>query len=182
MVSVNSGNLRKVTLPMLILASAFAISACQSKTASLGDLDGLQTASTSPASFKKTAELGNRWQGDPKNIKVGLAYADGLEKLGQTQQQMQVLATLSDQNPQNFQIQSLYGKALIGAGRPGEAIPVLEKVAASGTQRGWHRVWICGLADHCRWQVTPPDRRPHSERGRFVTSRSEERRVGKECA
>jgi Flp pilus assembly protein TadD len=143
--SVNSRNLRKVTLPVLLLASAFAMSACQSKTASLGDLDGLQTASTSPASFKKTAELGNRWQGDPKNIELGLAYADGLEKLGQTQQQMQVLATLSAQNPQNSQIQSLYGKALLAVGRPGEAIPVLEKIAASGSA-DWRMLSALGSA------------------------------------
>lgn len=145
MVSVNNGNLRKVTLPVLLLASAFAISACQSKTASLGSLDGLNTASTSPASFKKTAELGNRWQVDQKNLELGLAYADGLEKLGQTDQQLQVLATLSAQNPQNANIQSLYGKKLIAAGRPGEAIPILEKMAASDSG-DWRTLSALGSA------------------------------------
>ena len=132
MVAANRNNLRKFTLPIFLLTSAFAISACQSKTASLGSLDGLNTASTSPASFRKTAELGDRWQGDQKNIELGLAYADGLEKFGQTDQQLQVLATLSEQNPQNASVQSIYGKKLIAAGRPGEAVPILEKAAASG--------------------------------------------------
>ena len=94
MVSSDNGNLRKITLPVLLLASAFAISACQSKTANLDSLDGPTTASTSPASFKKTTELGNRWQGDPKNLALGLAYAAELEKLGQTDQQLQVLFSL----------------------------------------------------------------------------------------
>ena len=145
MVSVNNENLRKITLPVLLLASAFAISACQSKTASLGSLDGLNTASTSPASFKKTAELGERWQGDQKNLELGLAYAAGLEKLGQADQQMQVLATLSAQNPENTQIQSLYGKTLLAAGRPREAIPVLEKMVASGSG-DWRTLSALGSA------------------------------------
>ena len=133
MVSVNTGNLRRITLPLLLVVSAFAISACQSKTASLESLDGLNTASTAPASFKKTAELGDRWQADQKNLELGLAYADGLEKLGQTDQQMQVLATLSEQNPQNTNIKAVYGKKLLASGRSEQAIPVLKAVADSGT-------------------------------------------------
>jgi len=133
MVSSNNGNLRKIALPVLLLASAFAISACQSKTANLDSLDGLNTASTSPASFKKTTELGNRWQADQKDIGLGLAYAAELEKLGQTDQQLQVLATLSAQNPQNANIQAVYGKKLLAAGRSGDAIPVLKAVADNGT-------------------------------------------------
>jgi Flp pilus assembly protein TadD len=145
MVSVNTGNLRRITLPLLLVVSAFAISACQSKTANLESLDGLTTASTPTASFKKTAELGNRWQGDPKNLELGLAYADGLEKLGQTDQQMQVLATLSSQNPQNRNIQALYGKKLLAAGRSGEAIPVLKAVADGGTD-DWRVLSALGSA------------------------------------
>ena len=145
MVPVNTGNLRRITLPLLLVVSAFAISACQSKTANLENLDGLTTASTEPASFKKTAELGNRWQGNPKNLELGLAYADGLEKLGQTDQQLQVLATLSTQNPQNSHIQALYGKKLLAAGRSGEAIPVLKTVADGGTA-DWRTLSALGSA------------------------------------
>ena len=142
MVLVNNSRLRRFSLPLVLLTSALAISACQSKTASL---DGLNTASTGPASFKKTAELGDRWQLDQKNAELGLAYADGLEKLGQTDQQLQVLATLTEQNPQNTNIQSVYGKKLIAAGRPGEAVPVLEKVAASGSG-DWRTLSALGSA------------------------------------
>jgi Flp pilus assembly protein TadD len=145
MASAKNSRLQRFSLPVILLTSALAISACQSKTASLDSLDGLNTASTSPASFKKTAELGNRWQGDQKNLELGLAYADGLEKLGQTDQQLQVLATLSAQNPQNANIQSLYGKKLIAAGRSGEAIPILEKMAAGGSS-DWRALSALGSA------------------------------------
>jgi Flp pilus assembly protein TadD len=133
MVSVNTGNLRRITLPLFLVVSAFAISACQSKTASLENLDGLNTASTAPASFKKTAELGERWQVDQKNLALGLAYAEGLEKLGQEDQQLRVLATLAEQNPQNANIKALYGKKLLASGRSEQAIPVLKAVADGGT-------------------------------------------------
>lgn len=145
MVPVNNSRLRRFSLPLTLLTSALAISGCQSKTASLDGLEGLNTASTSPVSFKKTAELGNRWQGDQKNLELGLAYADGLEKLGQTDQQMQVLATLSEQNPQNSNIQAVYGKKLIAAGRPGEAIPVLKISADNGTS-DWRVLSALGSA------------------------------------
>ena len=95
-------------------------------------LTGLTTASTAPASFKKTAELGERWEKDQKNLALGLAYADELEKLGQPDQQLQVLATLTEQNPQNTNVQVVYGKKLLAAGRSGDAIPVLKAVADNG--------------------------------------------------
>jgi Flp pilus assembly protein TadD len=145
MVSVNTGNLRRITLPLLLVVSAFAISACQSKTASLENLDGLNTASTAPASFKKTAELGERWQADQKNLELGLAYADGLEKLGQGDQQLRVLATLSEQIPENNNIKAVYGKKLLASGRSEQAIPVLKSVADSGTD-DWRILSALGSA------------------------------------
>jgi Flp pilus assembly protein TadD len=145
MVSVNTGNLRRITLPLLLVVSAFAISACQSKTASLENLDGLSTASTAPASFKKTAELGERWQADQKNLELGLAYADGLEKLGQGDQQLRVLATLSEQIPENNNIKAVYGKKLLASGRSEQAIPVLKSVADSGTD-DWRILSALGSA------------------------------------
>jgi Flp pilus assembly protein TadD len=145
MVSVNTGNLRRITLPLLLMVSAFAISACQSKTANLENLDGLTTASTTPGSFKKTAELGERWQADQKNLELGLAYADGLEKLGQGDQQLRVLATLSEQIPENKNIKAIYGKKLLASGRSEQAIPVLKSVADSGTD-DWRILSALGSA------------------------------------
>ena len=145
MTAINFRNLRKLSLPLLLLTSAFSIAACQSNTASLDGLDGMTTASTAPVSFKKTAELGERWQNDQKNLALGLAYADGLEKLGQADQQLQVLATLSQQNPQNTNIQAVYGKKLLAAGRSGEAVPILKSVVDSGAG-DWRSLSALGSA------------------------------------
>lgn len=145
MVPVNTGNLRRITLPLLLVVSAFALSACQSKTASLENLDGLNTASTAPVSFKKTAELGERWQADQKNLALGLAYAEGLEKLGQGDQQLRVLATLAEHHPQNTNIKAVYGKKLLASGRSEQAIPVLKAVADSGTD-DWRILSALGSA------------------------------------
>lgn len=131
----------------LILSVALAATACQSKTASLGSLDTMSTASTAKPSFTATAALGKKWQADPSNIDIGLAYANGLEALGQTDRQMQVLKTLSGNHPENSQLQSLYGKKLLAAGRTGDAIAVLEGTAASANANiDWRLLSALGSA------------------------------------
>lgn len=145
MAAVFSNGLRKLVLPVMLITSAFAISACQNKSASLENLDNMNTASTSPASFTKTAALGERWSKDQKNLALGLAYSEGLEKLGQTDQQLQALQAMSEQNPSDYRVQSIYGKKLIAAGHPEAAVPVLEAVAASGSG-DWRTLSALGSA------------------------------------
>ncbi len=138
--------LQHFIVPVMLVTSAMAISACQSKTsASLDNVDPMTTGSTSPGSFTKTAELGNRWNADQKNVEIGLAYADGLEKMGQTNQQLNVLQTLSSLNPTDNKLQSLYGKKLIATGHAADSVPVLETVAASG-EGDWRTYSALGSA------------------------------------
>jgi Flp pilus assembly protein TadD len=120
----------RILAAALLAASALPLAACQNRDTAALTGDALTTASTSQPSFRGTAELGKKWQANPKDIATGIAYADGLEKLSQTDQQIAVLQTLAAQNPGDARVQSIYGKKLIGAGRTGEAIPVLEPVAA----------------------------------------------------
>jgi Flp pilus assembly protein TadD len=114
-----------------LVAAALALAACQSKNARLDDADAIATGSTGAPSFTKTAALGDRWKADPRNAELALAYADGLEKLGQTDQQLQVLQTTSASNPRDINLKTAYGKKLLAAGRPSDAIATLEGVAAS---------------------------------------------------
>jgi Flp pilus assembly protein TadD len=140
--------LQNLIVPTALLASAFAMSACQSKTANLDATDPISTGSTgsaNPGSFTKTAELGNRWNADQKNVELGLAYADGLEKMGQTDQQLNVLQILSKQNPSNYKLQSMYRKKLIATGHAVDSVPVLEAVAASG-EGDWRTYSALGSA------------------------------------
>ena len=137
--------LQNLIVPVVLVTSALAISACQSKTANLDATDPISTGSTNPGSFTKTSELGNRWNADQKNVELGLAYADGLEKMGQTDQQLTVLQTLSTQNPSNYKLQSMYGKKLIASGHAVDSVPVLEAVAASG-EGDWRTYSALGSA------------------------------------
>jgi Flp pilus assembly protein TadD len=116
----------------LLLSATVVLMGCQSKSAKLGATDPLTTASTSEPSFKKTAELGELWRSNPKDTKLGLAYADSLAQIGQGEQRMQVYERLASQNPEDMTLKATYGKALLETGRSGEAIAVLEEVAASG--------------------------------------------------
>src|SRR4029453_3066945 len=89
----------RTSLAALIAFASLSLGACQNKSASLADADSLATGSTSPPSLKETAALGKEWQKDPKNSRLGLAYAGQLKKLGQNDQQLQVLATLMQYHP-----------------------------------------------------------------------------------
>ncbi len=115
---------------VLALAAATALSGCQQKGASLDGSGNLSTASTAPASYEATAELGRKWQSDPGNVSKGLAYAGALESIGQTPKSLEVYKTVYGANRGNAKLAALYGRKLLTAGRHSEAVPVLEAAAA----------------------------------------------------
>jgi Flp pilus assembly protein TadD len=125
--------LTRTSLAALIALSCLALGACQDKSASLDGADPLATGSTSPPSLKETAELAQDWQKDPKNLRVGMAYAIQLKKLGQNDRQLQVLGTLFQYHPQDPALLSIYGRELAQAGQPDQAQPLLTKVIAAGS-------------------------------------------------
>jgi Flp pilus assembly protein TadD len=113
--------------------SCLALGACQEKFASLDGADPMATGSTSPPSLRKTAELGKDWQKDPKNLRLGMAYAAQLKKLEQGGQVLQVLATLVQYHPQDQTLLTQYGRELLQAGQMDQAQDVLGKVIAQGS-------------------------------------------------
>lgn len=131
--SCRSQLLRRTCFAALLIASSLALGACQNKSASLGGADPMATGSTSTPSLKDTAKLGKSWQKDPKNLRLGMAYASELKKLGQADRQLQVLATLTQHHPQDQALLTLYGRELAQAGRPDQAEAVLAKAIASGS-------------------------------------------------
>ena len=68
--------MRHISLAALLVTSSLALGACQNKSAGLDGVDPRATGSTSPVSLKETAKLGERWQSDPKDLRLGLAYAN----------------------------------------------------------------------------------------------------------
>ncbi len=120
----------RLTTALVIAVSAAALAGCQ-KSASLEQLDSMSTASTEPPSIQAIAKLGKAWQEDPGNIGKGIAYASGLETLGQTDRQMSVLKQLHHKHPANSKLAILFGKKLAQAGKSSDALPILERAAAS---------------------------------------------------
>ncbi len=135
----------------LLLVSALALGACQSKQAKL-DADPLQTGSTSKigatagaGSFVRTTELSKKWTADQGNIPLGLEYAANLEKIGQGDEQVGVLKTLAAAHPDDGALQSKIGKQLLAAGRSGEAIEMLER-ASKAPSADWKTLSALGSA------------------------------------
>jgi len=122
---------QRTGLMAALLVTAGALGGCQQNSTSLEKLDTMNTASTAPASFQATARLGKAWQADPNDVGKGLAYAKGLESLGQAEQQMTVLKKLAESHPDNAKLAILYGKKLAQAGKSIEALPILERAAAN---------------------------------------------------
>lgn len=116
---------------LFALASAAVLTGCNKTTGKLTGANDLTTASTAPVSYEALAALGKKWQEDPADINKGLAYANGLESIGQSNQQLAVYQKLAALNPENGKLASLYGRKLAAAGRSAEAIPVLQQAAKS---------------------------------------------------
>jgi Flp pilus assembly protein TadD len=123
--------------PLLLVASALSLGACQSRQAKL-ETDPMPTSSMSAlpkaadaGSFTRTEALSQKWAANQRDAVVGLDYADNLGKMGQTDQQIDVLKTVAIAHPDDGQLQSRIGKQVLAAGRAGEAILILDRAAKS---------------------------------------------------
>ena len=122
----------RTSFAVAIALSSLALGACQNKSAGLDGADPMATGSTSP-SLKETAEVGKRWQADPKNLRLGMAYAAQLKQLGQVEQQMQVLGTLMQYHPQDKTLLTHYGRELAQSGQTEQAQDVLARAITAGS-------------------------------------------------
>jgi Flp pilus assembly protein TadD len=128
----------------LVLVAALGLGACQNKNAALdtepmaGDPISTGSLGTSSApspkqeigSFRRTQELAQQWSANQGNVPLGLEYAANLQKIGQVDQQIEVLKTISVGHPNDGPLQAKMGKQLLAAGRIGEATAMLERAAA----------------------------------------------------
>lgn len=117
---------------LILLASAMALSGCNKTTSQLDGTSSLATASTTPVSLEALADLGDKWQANPKDVSKGLAYASGLESMGQKDDALDVYRKLAEANPSDAKIAGLYGRKLAAAGRIDQAVPVLEGAEQKG--------------------------------------------------
>jgi len=121
---------------LLMLAAAVILTGCNKTTGQLGSSSSLSTASTTPVSLEALADLGDKWQANPKDVNKGLAYANGLESLGQKDEALSVYKKIAEEDPSNAKVAGLYGRKLVAAGKTEQAIPILE-----GAERGGDTDW-----------------------------------------
>lgn len=134
----------RATIPIL-LASAVILAGCSKTASQWGLASNLKTASTTPVSSEALADLGDKWQANPADVSKGLAYANGLESLGQQEEALGVYQRLSATDPADARIAGLYGRKLVAAGRPEAAIPVLEAAERDG-ETDWRVMSALGSA------------------------------------
>jgi Flp pilus assembly protein TadD len=125
----------------LALAAALAalLGACAQQprpdvTSSIG---ASQTRQMSEADWRKQAEaLADRYQKEPGNGPVAIAYAQALRAIGQRSQAAAVLQQASIKSPKDKTLLGAYGRALADAGRLAEAFDMLDK-AHTPDQPDW---------------------------------------------
>lgn len=117
---------------LILLASAVILTGCNKTTGQPGASSDLATASTTPVSQQALADLGDKWKASPTDVSKGLAYANGLEGLGQQQEALAVYQKLAQADPANAKIAGLYGRKLMLAGQTDQAIPILERAEQNG--------------------------------------------------
>lgn len=130
---------------LLLLATAVALTGCNKTTAQLGPASSINTASTTPVSYEALADLGDKWQANPRDVNKGLAYANGLESLGQKDEALTVYQKLAEAQPDDAKIAGLYGRKLVAAGKVEQAIPILEAAERNG-DRDWRVMSALGTA------------------------------------
>lgn len=130
---------------VILLASAVILSGCGKTASQLGLGSNLRTASTTPVSYEALADLGDKWRANPTDVNKGLAYADGLESLGQKDEALGVYQKLSEANPANVTLAGLYGRKLVATGKPEAAIPILEGAERNG-ETDWRVMSALGTA------------------------------------
>lgn len=124
-----------------LLGSAIVLAGCGKQP----DLDTMTTSSTEPASMKDVIALGEKFEADPENLKLGLAYAAQLKALGRPEQQFDVYKGLLSKHSTDGRLLNIYGKELLQAGHAADAAALLER-AAKTKNADWRTYSALGSA------------------------------------
>jgi len=130
---------------LFLLASTVLLTGCSKTASHLAGASSINTASTTPVSYEALADMGDKWQANPRDVNKGLAYANGLESLGQKEEALNVYQKITEAEPANVKITGLYGRKLVAAGKADKAIPILESAERNGDQ-DWRVMSALGAA------------------------------------
>lgn len=113
------------------LAMAAALAAMLGACAQQPRMDvtgSIPSAQMGESDWRKQADsLAERYQKEPGNASVAVAYARALRETGQRSQAAAVLQQASIRNPKDMAVLGAYGRALADAGRFNEAFDILGK-------------------------------------------------------
>ena len=123
---------RRSIAVVFALTSAMLLPGCSTLGPRADRASNLSTASTAPVSYDAVAGLAKQWEANRGDLTRGLAYADALESIGQTDQQFDVYRQLAELNPGNAKLAGIYGRKLVAAGRSKDAVSILEQAEAAG--------------------------------------------------
>ena len=129
-----------------LLALGLSVSACQNRGAGLAD--PMATGSTSKPgepSFKRTEQLAKAFKDNPTDSEAGLAFANGLGQLGQSDTEIDVLRQVANQNPQKANIQAQVGKKFLAIGELQLATEMLQRAVQLNPQ-DWQSLSALGTA------------------------------------
>jgi len=117
-------------MPVALVMTSLALAGCQSvgigPDAITGSIGNDAVAPTSPAELQRyTEQLGQRYDSQPDNKGVAMAYARALRASGRYDQAVAVAQRLAAKYPKDMQVLGAYGKALAEDGRLREAETIL---------------------------------------------------------
>jgi Flp pilus assembly protein TadD len=124
-----------------LLGSAVLLGGCSKQP----DLDNMTTSSTQPASMKDVIALGEKFEADPDNVNLGLAYAAQLKAMGRPQQQFEVYNGLLSKHPSDAKLLNIYGKEMLQSGQAADAATLLER-AVKTKNADWRTYSALGSA------------------------------------
>jgi Flp pilus assembly protein TadD len=122
------------------VAGLLALSAAGCKTTG-DDITGSVGSASAPRSDsdwrRALAVWGPRYQANPGNAEIAMAYAQALRATEQRAQAVAVLQQASIRNPHNMKLLGAYGRALADAGQYAEALGALSR-AHTPDNPDWH--------------------------------------------
>ena len=120
--------LKTAATPVALLIAAFCLAGCHSFSSDdiTGSIGQDEVPPNSPAQLQRyTEELGQRYDQQPYDKRIAIAYSRALRASGRYDQAAAVAQRLATKYPKDMQVLGAYGKALAEDGRLREAEEVL---------------------------------------------------------
>ncbi len=123
----STGVRSRKTFRALLLAgvAAVALSACASNRTSVRspDYSGLSVSEAQ----QNIAQLGARFQANPRDMQAAISFSAALRAVGQTEQAVAVMETAVEHHPGNPSVDVSFAKALAADGRFEQALTIIDR-------------------------------------------------------